>query len=91
MVVKPYTETDLGNNLFRRIFHSNTNPTELVWHRDYEDRTMTVLFGDDWEFQFDNELPFKLYTGTTVDIPMGVYHRMIKGGGPLMIEVQKSG
>ena len=89
MVVQPYVETALGNNKFRRIFHSKTNPNELVWHRDREDRTVSVLFGDDWEFQFDNELPFTLNAGLEFDIPMGTYHRMIKGNGPLMIEVQK--
>ena len=41
----------------------------------------------DWMFQFDNELPFQMEG--KFFIPMGVYHRVIKGSGDLKLKIKK--
>ena len=38
-------------------------------------------------FQFDNELPFIMEEKFI--IPMGVYHRVIKGDGELKLKIKK--
>ena len=60
-----------------------------VWHRDKESRTIKVLNGDGWQLQFDDCLPILLYKDVTIDIPQGVYHRLIKGCSNLQLEIIK--
>jgi hypothetical protein len=38
-------------------------------------------------FQFDDELPFQMEG--KIFIPMGVYHRVIKGSGDLKLKIKK--
>lgn len=83
----PYKETKISDNTFIREFNQNTDSGEMVWHRDREDRIITPLEKTNWMIQLDNELP-KLIEGK-VFIPMGVYHRLIKGTGDLKIKLQK--
>jgi hypothetical protein len=40
-----------------RTFSESTDDTELVWHRDREDRIVKSLGDTDWMIQMDNELP----------------------------------
>jgi hypothetical protein len=58
-----------------------------MWHRDYEDRIIKSIEQTDWKIQIDNELP-KVIEGE-VFIPMGSYHRLIKGTGDLKINLTK--
>ena len=58
-----------------------------MWHRDRENRIIENIDKTDWMIQLDNELP-KLIEGR-VFIPMGVYHRLIKGTGDLKIKLEK--
>jgi hypothetical protein len=69
----PYTELD---NV--RTFSVSVLDDELIWHRDREDRIVTVMNGSNWKFQFDDRLPFDLHAGSTVEIPAMMYHRIIK-------------
>jgi hypothetical protein len=69
----PYTELD---NV--RTFSVGVLDDELIWHRDREDRIVTVMNGSNWKFQFDDRLPFDLRAGNTVEIPAMMYHRIIK-------------
>ena len=39
--------------------------------------------------QFDNDLPKKLIIGESVIIPKETYHRVIKGGSNLVVEIQE--
>ena len=57
-----------------------------MWHRDFEDRIIESIVETDWLIQIDNELPKVI---DKVLIPMGVYHRVIKGTGDLKIKLQK--
>jgi hypothetical protein len=84
--MKPYNETKNGN-IIRRTFSDNVPESELVWHRDHEDRVVLPLNENDWSVQFDNELPRKLVVGEEYFIPKGVYHRVIKGSGELQVEI----
>jgi hypothetical protein len=60
---------------------------ELKWHWDEEDRTVEVIGNTDWEFQFDNELPFRMTK--SFFIPKGAMHRVIKGTGDLQVKIIK--
>jgi hypothetical protein len=83
----PFQETKLGNNIFIREFSQNTDSGEFMWHRDREDRIIESIETTDWKIQLDNELP-KNIEGE-IFIPMGVYHRLIKGTNDLKIKLIK--
>lgn len=85
----PYNEVSEGNNTYIREFSVDTNSSELVWHRDKEDREVTILEGSGWKFQYDNELPFELNEGDTINIKKLEYHRIIKGNTNLKIRLLK--
>jgi hypothetical protein len=83
----PFQETKLSDNEFIREFKQDTDSGEMVWHRDREDRIIESIGETDWLIQIDNELP-KVIEGE-VFIPMGAYHRLIKGTGDLKINLTK--
>ena len=87
-MILPFQETKLGNNVFIREFKQDTDSGEFMWHRDREDRIIESIGETDWMIQLDDELP-KVIQGE-VFIPMGVYHRVIKGTGDLKIRLQKN-
>ena len=75
------------NNI--RIFSKDVDPMLLIWHEDQEDRTIEVIEGNGWKFQFDEELPFELTENSSFDIPCGYLHRVIKGYDKLKIKIIK--
>jgi hypothetical protein len=83
----PFKETKLSDNTFIREFKQDTDSGEFMWHRDFENRIIESIGETDWMIQIDNELP-KQIRGE-VFIPMGIYHRLIKGTGDLKIKLQK--
>lgn len=83
----PFTETQLGDNVFIRKFDHNTDPIEFKWHRDNEDRRITVIGETDWLVQLENEIPRDF--SEEIFIPRGVWHRTIKGKGDLVIKLEK--
>ena len=72
-----------------RTFDTSVNSSELVWHRDREDRIVKVLEGKDWYFQFDDQLPFELKYGDQFFIEKMTYHRLIKGSTNLKVLIEK--
>ena len=82
----PFQENKLNDNEFIRIFNQNTDSGNYYWHRDREDRIIESIGETDWMIQIDNELPKVI---DKVFIPMGVYHRVIKGTGDLKIKLIK--
>ena len=72
-----------------RTFSADTSPESLVWHRDREDRVVTILEGNGWGFQYDDALPFSLAPGDRLTIPKESYHRLLKGYGELKISIQR--
>lgn len=83
----PFEQIEIGNSKIR-VFDSNVDEHELKWHRDQEDRKITILESNGWEFQMDNNLPTKLKEGDKIFIPKDTYHRVIKGNGNLKIKVE---
>ena len=83
----PFKESKISDNTFIREFSQDTDSGELVWHRDHESRIIEPIGDTDWMIQMDDELPKKIIG--EVYIPMGVYHRLIKGSGDLKIKLVK--
>lgn len=83
----PFKEEIISDNVFIREFKQDTDSGEFMWHRDREDRIIESIGDTDWMIQLDEELP-KVIQGE-VFIPMGVYHRVIKGTGDLKIKLIK--
>lgn len=85
--MNPFKEVIL-ENLSYRVFTSDTDEMELIWHRDAEDRTVEALHATDWQFQFDNELPISF--DKPIFIRKERIHRVIKGTGDLKLLIIKS-
>ena len=83
-MVRPYQDNDSV-----RTFNSNVSSSELVWHRDREDRTVTVLEGTGWQFQYDDQLPIELKGGDRFFIERMTYHRLLKGTTQLKVLIEK--
>ena len=83
----PFQETKLRDNEFIRLFSQDTDSGDFMWHRDREDRVVESIGETDWMIQIDNELPKVI---DKVFIPMGVYHRVIKGTGDLKVKLIKN-
>ena len=84
-----YTQENISNNKFKRVFSSDVPERELVWHMDKENRIVEVLEDSEWLFQMDNELPISLKKGVKIDIPKETFHRVIKGSGGLKILIEE--
>ena len=56
----PFEEKQIAENVFLRYFNHNVLSEELIWHRDREDRVVEVIQSDNWYFQKDDQVPFKL-------------------------------
>ena len=85
----PFKEKKLENNVVIREFKENVDSEELIWHRDRENREVTILQSSGWQLQMDNEIPKTLEEGKTYYIPAFVYHRVIKGDGNLVVKIKK--
>lgn len=88
---RPYTdfyEHDIKDS-YTRCFSRDVDLNELVWHRDAEDRLVTVLAGGGWGFQYDNKMPQPLSVGSTLSIPKMTYHRLLKGTTDLRLKIVK--
>lgn len=82
----PFNE-HIDKNYIIRTFSESVDDTELVWHRDREDRIVKSLGDTDWMIQMDNELPRPLTE--MIYIPKNTYHRVIKGNGDLKVRINK--
>ena len=85
--MKPYKDIQNQNNQVIRVFDQDIDPIELMWHRDQEDRIVEAVEPTDWQVQLDNELPTLI--DKPIFIPKYVWHRTIKGTGPLKIKITK--
>lgn len=82
-----YIDKEIGCNTFIRTFPIDIDDSELVWHRDRNDRIVSIKSGGGWQFQYDNELPFLLEKGMEISIKKGIYHRVLKGYDDLIITI----
>jgi len=84
---KPYIEKQTNTETIRMF---DVKLSDLyVWHRDENNRTITVKQGTGWRFQFDNELPFPIVPGDQIFIPHYHYHRLIPGDDNLIISIEE--
>jgi quercetin dioxygenase-like cupin family protein len=90
VVVNPYEQKNLNNDMFLRTFSKDVLSEELVWHRDHNDRIVEVLEGENWEIQFENQLPQTLKVGEEYVIPAYTYHRIKRGTTDLVIKIQEN-
>jgi hypothetical protein len=72
-----------------RVFTPDVPADELKWHQDLRDRKVTIVEDGGWEFQIENELPIKLSDAKQISIPKFVWHRVIKGTGNLIVEIEE--
>ena len=86
----PFKEEQIDQYNFIRTFSADVDEMDLIWHADKENRIITVLEGNGWKFQFDEELPIEMTKGKSISILKGIIHRVIKGNGPLVIKLQKN-
>jgi hypothetical protein len=85
--MKPYQDIQQENKTVIRVFDQDIDPIELMWHRDQEDRIVEAVEPTDWQVQLDNELPTLI--DRPIFIPKYIWHRTIKGTGPLKIKITK--
>lgn len=89
--MNPYTDYMIAENIRVRKFDEHVSPSELVWHQDEHPRAITVVTSNNWQLQLDNQLPEVLEEGETYRIDNTVYHRLVRGFGPLVIIIKEEG
>jgi hypothetical protein len=84
----PFNE-NIKDGFYIRTFSSDVLNENLKWHWDEEDRIVECENETDWEFQMDNDLPYKIPKNLPIFIPKGQFHRLIKGTGDLTLKIKK--
>ena len=72
-----------------RTFTPEVDSEELKWHQDLKDRKVKIIESGGWSFQMENELPNKLQDAKQIFIPKLVWHRVLKGDGKLVVEIEE--
>jgi hypothetical protein len=84
----PFTEKQTGDYVVR-VFDGSLEDEELKWHFDDENRIVEPIECVGWKLQIDESLPSEMKVGEKYFIPVGIYHRTIKGRGDLKVKVYK--
>lgn len=84
----PFSQEVSGGKILRT-FLNDVDSDELKWHQDLKDRKVTIIEDGGWQFQMENELPNKLSVAEQIFIPKLVWHRVIKGEGKLIVEIEE--
>jgi len=85
---KPFIQESYSSDTVLRHFDKSAPDHLYKWHADDEDRFVESLNENDWQFQFDNELPQSIEPGKIIHIPKGLIHRLIKGTSELSISIK---
>ena len=85
----PFEQIELNNKKIRT-FSPEVEDDELKWHQDLRDRKVSIVEDGGWSFQMENFLPIKLSETKEFNIPKFTWHRVIKGEGNLIIEIEES-
>ena len=85
---KPFIQEAYSSDTVLRHFNKSAPDHLYKWHADDEDRFVESLNENDWQFQFDNELPQSIEPGKIIHIPKGLIHRLIKGTSELSISIK---
>lgn len=88
-MVNPYVEERISANSFYRTFNKEVVSEELVWHRDHTTRIITIIEGEGWLLQLDNQLPVEMKIGDIFNIPALTYHRIKRGTTDLKIYIEE--
>ena len=84
----PFQQIEVDNKKIRT-FSPDVDDYELKWHQDLTDRKVTIVESGGWSFQMEDELPVKLQNAKQIFIPKLVWHRVIKGKGELVVEIEE--
>jgi hypothetical protein len=84
----PFNQIEKEGKLIRT-FTPDVDSEELKWHQDLKDRKVTIIECGGWSFQMENELPNKLEDAKQIFIPKLVWHRVLKGVGNLVVEIEE--
>jgi hypothetical protein len=84
----PFQQENINGKIIRT-FSPEVDNDELKWHQDLNDRKITVIEDGGWSFQMEDDLPNKLSITEQFYIPKFVWHRVIKGEGTLIVEIQE--
>ena len=84
----PFEQIEKEGKLIRT-FTPDVDSEELKWHQDLMDRKVTIIEAGGWSFQMDDGLPNKLSNAEQIKIPKFVWHRLIKGNAPLIVEIEE--
>lgn len=84
----PFQQIKDGNKLIRT-FEPNIDSDELVWHRDKKDRIVRIIENEGWKFQKEDELPIDLEKNQKLFIRKEDWHRVLKGDGKLIVEIEE--
>ncbi len=85
----PYTNIEVTDKYIIREFSENIDPIELMWHRDLPNRKITIIKGNGWKFQLDNQLPLDLHEGDIIFIPSKEWHRIFIGKNNMIIKIEE--
>ena len=84
----PFDQIEKDGKLIRT-FLPDVDSEELKWHQDLNDRKVTIIEDGGWLFQMDDSLPNKLSIKEQLFIPKLSWHRVIKGEGNLVVEIEE--
>jgi len=84
----PYTQK-IESGKIHRTFTPDVDSEELKWHQDLKDRKVTIIEDGGWQFQMEDSLPNKLSVAEQIFIPKLAWHRVIKGTGKLIVEIEE--
>lgn len=84
----PFQQQNIEGKI-RRTFLPDVEEEELKWHQDLKDRKVTIIEDGGWQFQMEDSLPNKLSVAEQIFIPKFVWHRVIKGSGKLIVEIEE--
>lgn len=84
----PFQQENIDGKI-KRTFSPDVDSDELKWHQDLNDRKVTVIESGGWSFQMEDNLPNKLLIAEQIVIPKFVWHRVIKGEGNLVVEIEE--
>jgi hypothetical protein len=84
----PFQQENIDGKI-KRTFSPDVDSDELKWHQDLNDRKVTVIESGGWSFQMEDNLPNKLLIAEQIIIPKFVWHRVIKGEGNLVVEIEE--
>ena len=83
-----YNDIRLTKSSWVREYNECISEDDLVWQLGKSNRKITVLEGNGWKLQRDNELPQEAQDGDILEIHAGEWHRIIAGSGNFKLLIQ---